>query len=455
MTRRNLAIASAVAAAAFGALGTVAWNSSRAQSPSRAPVAESTPAAPPVKRAPYDPQQASENVAFWQSRVRYDPQSALGYGNLAGAYMALQRETGDIAYAIKAESAARLSLKLTPSHAETRLRLSRILLTEHRFGEALAALKGSGPTDANAQRLKADLLIELGDYDSAEHALGLSPPSREDPNYYSLRSRLLEVHGQPERALADVRTATAQAEANIDASPESIAWYHWREARVLSGLGRGPEAAEQLKQALALFPRDYRAMNALAHLAANDGNWQEALRWGRQASAIVPEPDTEALLGDAYTALGRKKEAAQQFAVVEAISRLARARGVIYDRQRALFYADHNIHLDEAVALARGELKLRRDVYTYDTLAWACYKKGLIAEARQASIRALALHTQDAMLWYHAGLIAHASGQDAEARRDLQKALSINPRFHPTAPKQAQALLSKLGDAASAPQGAV
>ncbi len=442
MTRRYLAAATAVAAATVGA---TLWNSSRSASPPQAAQVAATPGPPPVRRAPYDPQQAAQNVAFWQGRVRYDPQGAISYSNLAGAYMALQRETGDIGYAIKAEQAARLSLKITPSHAETRRRLSRILLMQHRFGEALAALKNASPEDTDAQRLKVDLFVELGDYASAQHALGLSPPQgEEDANYYSLRARLLAIHGQPQRALADVRTATAQASANIDAPPESIAWYHWSEARVLANMGRGKEAAQQLKQALQIFPRDYRAMNFLAHIAANDGDWKGAVGWARQAEAIVPEPDTVALLGDAYIALGQRKQAAQQFALVEAIARLTRARGMVYDRPRALFYADHNRHLAEALALAQGEMKLRHDIYSYDTLAWVSYKNGLLAPARQAAASALAFNTQDAMLWYHAGVIAQASGHSLEARRDLQKALAINPRFHPSAPLQARALLARL-----------
>lgn len=388
-------------------------------------------------------------VAFWQGRVREDPQGAIALSNLAGAYMALQRESGDISYAGKAEQAARLSLKMLPSHGSTQLRLSRILLTQHRFGEALALLQHAREDQAEAQRLKADLLIEVGDYSGAERALGLSPPQREDANFYSLRARLLEVQGQSVSALADVRTATMQAEANIDAAPESIAWHLWREARVLVGMNRYAEAVERLKKALAIFPHDYRVLNALAHASANTGNWKEAVTWARRATAIVPEPDTVTLLGDAYAALGQKRQAAQQFAIVEAISRLARAKGVIYDRQRALFYADHGIHLGEAVALARGELKLRRDIYTYDTLAWAAYKKGLLPEARRASAKATAYNTRDASLWYHAGMIAFASGQRAQAKHDLEKATAINPRFHPTAPSVVRATLDKMSNAHS------
>ncbi|MBW3638133.1 MAG: tetratricopeptide repeat protein, partial [Armatimonadetes bacterium] len=131
------------------------------------------------------------------------------------------------------------------------------------------------------------------------------------------------------------------------------------------------------------------------------------------------------------------------------IGQLDRAQGVVYDRQRALFYADHNHNLDEALTLARGELRFRHDIYTHDTLAWVLYKKGRLSEAAAASERALKWKTRDASLWYHAGAIAAAQGQKARAREHLQQALSINPSFHPTAPAHARALLSRLGTAKS------
>lgn len=417
------------------------------------PTIASNAAAPPsLTRAPYDPQLAAKTVAFWQDRVRYDPQSAISYRELAAAYLALQRESGDISHVLQAERAARRSLAILPrSNDIALLRLSRSLLTQHRFGEALRVINHAAPSDRDAQRLRTDIFLELGRYQEAEGALALSPPDRQDPNYFALRARLLEFRGQSARALQCLRTATEQAEANLDASAENVAWYHVREARGLANKGSTALARQSLNQALSLFPNDYRAMSALAHLAANEHDWKSAIQWGRRAAAIVPDPDIIALLGDTYTATGKPAQARQQYQLLETMGRLARAQGVLYDRQRALFYANHNRRLDEALSLARGELKLRRDIYTYDTLAWVYFKKGLLAEAEAASHRALAFQTQDAMLWYHAGLIAHAQGRPVQAVQYLQRALSINPRFHPSAPQHAAALLTKLKAPVAAP----
>jgi hypothetical protein len=48
------------------------------------------------------------------------------------------------------------------------------------------------------------------------------------------------------------------------------------------------------------------------------------------------------------------------------------------------------------------------------------------------------------MLFFHAGMIARANGRREEARAGLERALAVNPYFHPTQPAQARATLDSL-----------
>ena len=82
---------------------------------------------------------------------------------------------------------------------------------------------------------------------------------------------------------------------------------------------------------------------------------------------MIPLPETAAALGDVFAALGRREEAARQYALVEYIGRLDRVNKVLYNRELAYFYVDHDVKLDEALTLARaraggaaGRLRLRR-----------------------------------------------------------------------------------------------
>ncbi len=57
---------------------------------------------------------------------------------------------------------------------------------------------------------------------------------------------------------------------------------------------------------------------------------------------------------------------------------------------------------------------------------------------------ALAAGTQDARLWYHAGLIAVARGRPAEAAADLRQALALGPALDPIARARAAAVLATI-----------
>jgi len=428
----------------FCLIGVIGWMVS-----SRAPVSGAIQPSPqtatPSTRAPYNPQLTQQTVEFWAAHVRRDPHSAIAFGHLSAAYLQRSQETGDVDDVRRAEQAARKSLRLLPHYnSRASYHLAKSLLHQHRFPEALAVVNGIARQDPSAHRLRADLYIELGDYRAAERALALIPRLKVDPGYHALSARLLEIKGQPEQALRLLQQAQREADSSDDMPAENVAWFHERVGHRLAAMGRITEAAQAYQQALKIFPSDYRALASLARLAADRGDWKATIEWGQKAAEIVPAPETVALIGDAYIALGNRAAAREQYQLVEVMAKLARAHGAIYDRQRALFYADHNRHLDEALSLARGELKLRKDIYAYDTLAWVCYKKGLLKEAQAAMNHALAQGTQDASLFYHAGMIAHARGDRAHARTYLQRALATNPYFHPFAPRIARSLLAKL-----------
>ena len=72
----------------------------------------------------------------------------------------------------------------------------------------------------------------------------------------------------------------------------------------------------------------------------------------------------------------------------------------------------------------------RKDIYAYDLLAWSLYKNGKAEEARNAIDEALKLGTEDAKLFFHAGMIYYRLGENEKARESLARAISTNPQFH-------------------------
>jgi tetratricopeptide (TPR) repeat protein len=384
----------------------------------------------PEDRVPYDPELANKTVAFWAKQAERDPQGAIELRELAGAYLARFRETGDIADAVKAEEASRRSLEILPRNNSAALvPLTRSLLAQHRFPEALKVAEFAAQYDLRAGRLIADVRMELGDYDAAERALAAAPPVADDLNYYALRARLEEIRGKPDVALRLLRNAQRLADDRPDMPAEAVAWYHTMVGHAYIESGRLDEGERACQSALRIFPRDYRAMTGMAEAAAWRGDWHGVIDWAKKAVRFAPQnPVALKLIGNACTALGQDQEAARQY---QLLKELTHSFPRIYDRHWALFCADHGRDLDEALALARKDLELRRDVHGYDALAWVCFQKGMLPEAERAMRKALAHGTREATLFYHAGMIARAGGDPVRAKDFFTRARDINPHSIP------------------------
>ncbi len=331
--------------------------------------------------------------------------------------LARQREKGDIADAVRAEAAARQSLKVLPrNNAAALVRLAQSLLAQHRFPEALEIARRCAAVDPRGSRLVADIELELGNDDEARRALDAAPVETDDLNALAPAARLKEAEGKPDEALALRRDACRLADDRTDMPAEVVAWYHTMVGHALIDSGKLDEGERACRVALAIFPRDYRAMTGLAEAAAWRGDWNLVIDWSRQALRFAPQnPEALRLLYDAYTAQGKSREAEEEF---ERFKALAHSFPRIYDRHWALFCADNGRDLDEALTLARRDLELRHDLHAYDTLAWVYFKKGLLSEAGTMSERALSRGTQDAAVYQHAGAIARAAG-DPQLRIDV------------------------------------
>ncbi len=379
-----------------------------------------------LARAQYDGQQVQRTVEFWERREKKDPRGAIARRNLAGAYLARARETGRIEDAVLAERSARSSLELLPrSNAVALNKLATALLSQHRFAEALEAADRALALDPEAQRLRADILLELGEYPAARKALGQIPNREDDLNLMALRARFAEVEGRIDRSIELLKSASRIASSLPDMPAEAVAWYHTMVGHRLIDTGKLDEGEQACKDALAIFPRDYRAMTGLAEAATSRRDWQAVVTWGKKAVETSPQnPEAFAILGNAYATLGRNADAEQQYHLLE---QLAHSFPRIYDRHWALFCADKERNLDEALTLARNDLELRRDVHAYDTLAWVCFKKGLQKDAEAAMEKALSQSTAEAPLLYHAGMIARAGGDQARANTYFARARAVNP----------------------------
>jgi tetratricopeptide (TPR) repeat protein len=276
----------------------------------------------------------------------------------------------------------------------------------------------------------------MGEYERAAIAysrLDVSGESASQPrNVYVRDSRtsyLKFVAGDTAGAIRLMQSAVeAGTEARLPA--ENLAWLYYELGEYELLAGDVGAANNAYLTALNVHPGDYRALAGLGKLRGNQGRYAEAIKLYQSAIAVVPMPMYVAELGDMYTKAGNAAEARKQYQLVEYIGMLGHINQVLHNRDLALFYADHDLKLEESLALAHKEFEVRHDIYTWDALAWALYKNGKYQEASDAIDNALRPGTRDALLFFHAGMIASRLGQTSQAKERLQTALQINPQFH-------------------------
>ena len=388
-------------------------------------------------------------IRFHQSRVAADPDDPLAHNRLAAAYVQKARESGDLSYYGLAEKAATRSLTLLwrgrPAAVAAAL-LAAVHLARHEFTTALTRARQAIEMDLSeptAHAIAGDALVELGDYEQAAQAYariaGLEGPQGAD----SRLAYLQFLKGDPRGAIAGMQRAVALVSS---ASPrgEPAAWARAQLGDLYFHVGDLAAAERAFASALSAAPGYHRAQAGLARVRAAQGRDREAVELYQKALAVIPLPEYAAALGDVHAHAGRTAEASKQYALVEYIGRLSALNQVVYNRELALFYADHGRRLPEALDLARRELDVRRDVYTWDVLAWTLYQNGRVPEAAAAMADALQLGTRDARLLFHAGMIFKAAGDTDRARDYLGQALALNPRFHPLQAETAARTLAEL-----------
>ncbi|HEY9402664.1 MAG TPA: tetratricopeptide repeat protein [Pyrinomonadaceae bacterium] len=361
-----------------------------------------------------------------QNTIERAPTDPLGYNLLCAAYLKKARETGDFSFNARAEAALNRSLELSPAddNYDALGLKATLLLAYHRFDEALEVARRaqrSRPQDPHNYGAITDALVELGDYRGAFEAAQQMMDLRPGALSYARVSYLRELQGDVRGAIEVMRAA---AEAAGD--PETRAWCRVHLGDLLINTNDLASAEREFERALAELPDYHLALAGLARARVSSGDMEAAVRFYERARQRVPLPDTAIALGDLHLKLGHLDEAKKLYHLAESGER---AGGNTYSRQLALFYADHDMKLDDALQIMRRERAARSDIYTCDALAWVLYKKGDLAAAKTAIGEASQLGTRDARIEYHAGMIEHALGHHREAAKHLQLALKINPSF--------------------------
>ena len=363
-----------------------------------------------------------------EAAVRADPADVGSLLELGYAYQQRWRETGDASYLPRAGEALRRARSLAPRDALAVTGLGLLALTRHDFRRALVLGRLAvrlAPGSARPYGVVGDALLELGRYREAFAAFDRMAALKPSLAAYARVAYARELIGRVDGAIAAMELALDSAGGH----PEPTAWTHVELAKLHFGRGELRRAERHYRSALAAFPGYPYAYDGLARVEAARGRLPRAIALERSAVEAVPLPQFVAELGELLERAGQREAAGRQRRTVAAIDRLLAAGGIRTDLESTLYDVDHRVRMGEAVARAWGARAARPSIYGDDVVAWALTRSGKCDQALPWSQRSLRLGTQDALLFFHRGMIERCLGRSAEARAWMRRALELNTGF--------------------------
>src|SRR6188474_2164150 len=140
-------------------------------------------------------------VSAMTAQLSADPVNAAAVVSLANALIRLQRVNNDGRAVITAEEHLRAFLLRRPDHYEARRMLAAVLLSQHRFADAIREANktmAADPRDAWNYGAAGDGYMELGDYPRAFAAFDRMGQLQPGPPAYARTAYALEIKGDVE-----------------------------------------------------------------------------------------------------------------------------------------------------------------------------------------------------------------------------------------------------------------
>ena len=362
-------------------------------------VAAATAPAQRVMRPPA----TDDRIAVAERRLKQAPSDPAALDDLAGAYLQKMRETADGSYLERVSRLVAASLKSDPSNYAALRRQVEVEMQRHHFKQAVAlteTLTKQRPDDAMVWGLRGDAYMELGQCDAAETAYQRMADLRPGLASYNRIGFFRFITGDAEGAIQIMRKGIG-----IGGTPENLAWCLADLGNMLFKTGAIDDAENAYREALAQWAGYHHALAGLGRVKAFRGQYDAAIRMLLKAQAQAPFPEYAGILAKFYRRIGRVDLAEKQIAMLDVADKLNQAAGEAANRNLSLAYSDLEHRTARALELAKAELDVRRDVYSYDALAWALFKNGKMDEAATAIERALAYKTPEPSFHEHADLI--------------------------------------------------
>lgn len=389
-------------------------------------------------------------VEKYRARIQKKPQLTENYMELAQLFLQESRVTGNHhEYIPRAQEVIERALRIDPQDFGANATLANIYMIQHQFVKAREVIRQTiqrYPQSAYAYGVLCDAQVELGEYQQAveacDHMLSLRPDLRS----YARASYLREIHGQYAGATEAMKRAADAGAFGY----ENRAWALYNLANLYLQHGAADTAEFIYKGILEERPNYAYALSGLAEVACNRREYARAIELLVKAVQVNPEHIFLEKLAEVYRLMGQKEAENQMIGKVLEAYRQHEEYGWNVNLELARFSAHHGVHLDEALQRIEQEMQVRpENIDVLDTYAWVLYRSGRATEAVTFIEKAMRLKTLRPSLYYHAGAIYGAAGDQQKADQYLRMALQRGSAAALAFNSEAQALLQALRPARS------
>ncbi len=365
-----------------------------------------------------------DEITKWQQKSKTTNKEAekISLEQLGWKFVEKARISNDPGFfQLAAACAECMQAQVSASSSEALLLRGHSLHQMHRFTEAepiaRELVKARGLSFDYG--LLGDVLMEQGKLKESVDAYQKMMDQKPNMQAYSRAAYIRWLQGDVKGAEA---LATLAARSGSPQDREATAWSYSRLAFYEFQQGKLNQAKAALGASLQWQPEYAPALLMKGKIMMSEGQFAEAVPVLKRAAELNPLTEYHWALTDALRASGNESEAQGIEAKISQDD----------PRTLSLFYATRNLNQDKALSLAKEELKLRQDVYTWDALAWAQFTVGNLSEAEASIKNALAENTQEARFFLHAGIINARQGKRQSAEKFFHQTISIQQMLLPS-----------------------
>ena len=379
-----------------------------------------------------NPNGSAADVQELTQRLEANPDDAATRAALGVAYVRQATSTGHPELFEDAETQLRVALRSGErGRAPALTGMAFLANARHEFRASAAWARKAIEADLYAsapQGLLGDALFQLGKYNASDAAYERMVALRPDAASYVRIGYARSFRGDTAGAKQAMQLAL-QAAGPVG---EEAAFIRHQLGDIYLGSQDWAEARRQNRIGMKLAPGFVPPTVGVAEAAFGRGNVQRSIEILEDAVRELPTLEYEKKLADLYAVAGRSDDAERQWAVVADRLAAFRAHGMQPDVDLIVFYVDHDLRPQAAVAEARSVYADRPTAPAADALAWALHGVGKDSQAIRFAELSLRGPAASPSHLVHAAEIASALGQEGRSERYLEEARANGAFFDPS-----------------------